>query len=221
MLRGLGLLMLIVGAAFMFVVPYYQQHFTNFVITEQPVYADAEGYQTFDLELAPKDSPLEVVVRVELTYEGEGSGGRLAVPLIVDGPDGFLLTDAFNVTDAQVQPDGATGSKSSVQRWNHEHFFQDIIVEQEGVYTFSLGPLVEQGYIAGQVDMTVIGNATPPWPDLTPLAWALMGVGGMAVLFGRRRKVRKLPDSKTARIGRRQPPEATAPKAPAKKWGRD
>ncbi|MGB7432865.1 MAG: hypothetical protein WA921_10415 [Ahrensia sp.] len=221
MMRGLGVLMIIVGAAFAFVVPYYQQHFTNFVIAERPVYADAEGYQTFDLEVAANDSPLEVAVRVELAYEGDGSGGRLAVPLIIDGPDGFILTDAFTITDADVQPEAANTSASPVRQWSHEHFFQDITVAEDSIYTFSLGPLVEEGYSAQQVDLTVIGNATPPWPDLTPLAWALFGVGGMAVMFSGRRKARKLPDSKTARIGRRQPSEITTPKAPPKKWGRD
>lgn len=220
MLRGLGLLMLIVGAAFAFVVPYYQQHFTNFVITEQSVYAGAGGYQTFDLELSPNDSPLEVVVTVKLRDDGEGTGGRLVVPLLVDGPTGFLLTDAVTITEAQAQPESATTNKSPVQQWSHQHFFQGIMVDQESVYTFSLGPLVEEGFEAGQIDLTIIGNATPPWPDLMPLAWALIGVGGLAVLFGGRRKVPNLPESKTARIGRRQPTEVSKPKEPPKKWGR-
>lgn len=221
MMRGLGLLMLIVGAVFLVAVPYYQQHFTNFIITEQTAYAAGEGYQAFDVELAPNDAPLEILVTAQFTYQGDARDGRLTVPLLAEGPNGFLITDVFEINDGFVAPDTLETDVSNVQGWTHEHAFQDIEIDQAGIYTLSLGPLIEEGYSAKLIELTVIGRATPPWPDLSPLAWVLIGVGGFTVMFGGRRKPKQMPRSKTSRIGRRAPSKPADAEKPKQKWGRD
>lgn len=217
MMRGLGILMLVVGTVFMFALPYYQQHFTNFTITEQQISSAGEDETSFQVELATNDAPLAISIVSSFALGAIEPTASMTVPMAINGPTGSVLATLFNVTTDGFNAD----DNPAVGMSTHRYFVRDIDVPSAGIYTVTVGPLINDGLSAEAIELTLRGRAVAPWPNLDALSWALIAVGGFAVWFGGGRKTKHKQRSKTSSIGRRPPAQPPQPDKPKQKWGRD
>lgn len=210
--------MVVIGAVLMFAVPFYQKHFTNFVITQQDVNLSADGIGSFDVEIDPIDSPL--AISVSTTFRAVSSiGSEFAiVPIIVNGPSGDVFAESYTVSANSLVTEGLS------QEFKSQTISIDpITITMSGLYTLTAGPMVDEGLAVEGLAVELRGRALPAWPNLDAISWALFGIGAFAILFGRRgRRSKPVKRSKTSSIGRRvQPTKPKEQQQPNRKWGRD
>lgn len=221
MMRFVSFLMIIAGVAVAFGIPAYNQFFSNFEITTQRVFTPSEGARSFNIDLAPNDSPVRFELSVDQGTAVFEPGSAVIVPVVVNTDGGTVF--------------------SSVESISSDDLSQPIImpsfdVPVDGVYVVAFGPILDEGFVPASIDARIVGNTSDLPTDFGVLGYVLIGVGTIGFLFsgfGRKQRA-KQPSAKasrgpwsqggsTSQIGRAppaQPKSEPAPDKPKRQWGR-
>ena len=230
-MRGLGVLALLAGLAIAFGYPYYQRTFNNFEIGTYRVYDAGQGYVPVTVELARGDAPVEVRIRARAEQQPIAPDSRVNIPLVANKDSQTLAT---SVTVFSVPPGGYDPLTSSSLTMEDQAIRFTTLTG--GAYTFIATAGDLQDIRLEAIDLVLTGRVAGFDDSWTGLGYSLLAIGGVAFIFGGRRRVR---DDGSAASGRRvgrasdigrarpldgpdpEPARRKEPEKPQRKWGRD
>ncbi|MEL6436843.1 MAG: hypothetical protein AAFP99_08600 [Pseudomonadota bacterium] len=194
-MRILGILLLIAGALHVWAWPALQGTLNNFEIGKYRIYDNRVGYVPVEnLALSADDLPLKVRIFAQATVKEYPPSTTTSMALrIASSPLGGKAVPEFVVDEVisfRSAPFAIGPETSSSLTFDIE--LEAITRLAEGDYTITAAPQEMNDLEIEHVDLTLVGRFARADGDRSPIGYALMGAGALALVFGgRRRKGRK------------------------------
>jgi hypothetical protein len=199
-MRFFWLLVFVAGAAAGIGYPWYSNNFSGKELGVWQAYDPAGGYRSFEATLQAADAPVRVLVDLTVDSEPTFDAGRTVLTLTAAQGGRTVLAETLSfqaATRREVSP------QSTQRVYRAEAGIIDPI--GAGSYTFQVGPGDRDELQIQRVDVMLRSGATALDPRIQPVGFALMAVGFIGIVVGRRR-------AKTANPNSQPPPP---------RWGRD